>query len=473
MLLFTKGNLNQDMKTIILYHTNDIHSNFDHFASIVTYLKANKREEDLLLDAGDFCDFKSTMVSGTQGRAGKVLLKLAGYDALCIGNNEGFSGVKALEVMADDELPLLSVNLTMLDGTPLKNVKPSILLEKSDIRFLIIGVSPYFDLDGDGKYNVFFNMDNLHVHNPIPLIKAEMKNKQGLYDFVILLSHQGIHTDEYLAKEIEGIDLIIGGHSHTVVDQPYYVHQTVLHIAGEYGNLIGRLELSIDNGTIVGIKGESIPNTFKQDQETLELMKEQTQIAIQNLNQTLYTIDSLDHSMTEESELSNFICDALKKEQYCDFALMHHGIVNHALSGDISKMKLLEVSPSPLNPTLIKVKGERLLEALKLSLNPDHVQANGNGPGFRGHCIGALSFSSNVQIQLEPLHVFIDGMPLDIEKLYDVMTDDYLQRGSGYPSLAYPDDHSIYFSGYIRDLLERNLEDKNLIISAKIFRRIK
>lgn len=472
MLLFMIGNLIVTMKKITLYHTNDIHSHFDHFASIVTFLKENKHDEDLLLDAGDFCDFKNTMISGTQGRAGKALLKLAGYDALCIGNNEGFSGVNALEAMAEDELPLLSVNLTKLDGSSLKNVKPSILITKSDLRFLIIGVSPYFGLDGDGKYNVFFNMDNLHVHNPIPLIKAEMKHREGSYDLVILLSHQGILTDEFIAKEIEGIDLIIGGHSHTVVANPYTINQTILHIAGEYGNLIGKLELLIDNRHIVEVKGKSIPNTFEQDHQTLELINQQTQIATQNLNQTLYTIESLDHSMAEESELVNFICDALKKEQACDFALMNHGIVNHGLKGDISKMKLLEASPSPLNPTLIKVKGECFLEAVKLSLNPDHIHAHGRGPGFRGHCIGALAFSSNVQIFIEPLRVIIDGTPLVMDKVYTVMTNDYLQRGSGYPSLAYPDEHATFFSGYIRDLLERNLKDKDLIILAKHHRKI-
>lgn len=460
------------MKKITLYHTNDVHSHFDHFASIVTYLKENKHDEDLLLDAGDFCDFKNTMISGTQGRAGKTLLRLAGYDALCIGNNEGFSGVNALEAMSEDELPLLSVNLTKLDGSSLKNVKPSILITKSDLRFLIIGVSPYFGLDGDGKYNVFFNMDNLHVHNPIPLIKAEMKHREGSYDFVILLSHQGIHTDEFIAKEIEGIDLIIGGHSHTVVANPYTINQTTLHIAGEYGNLIGKLELLIDNKHIVEVKGKSIQNTFEQDHETLELIKQQTQIATQNLNQTLYTIDSLDHSMAEESELANFICDALKKEHPCDFAIMNHGIVNHSLKGDISKMKLLECAPSPLNPTLIKVTGKNLQEALRLSLDITHIQGHGRGPGFRGHCIGSLAFSANVTIQLDPLQLFIDEIPLDYDKTYTVMSDDYLQRGSGYPSLVYPDEQSTYFSGYIRDLLECNLKDAALLISAKKTRRV-
>jgi len=460
------------MKSITIYHTNDIHSNIERFASIVTYLKAHKHENDLLLDAGDFCDFKSTMINGTQGRAGKALLGQAGYDALCIGNNEGFSGIEAVEAMGEDNVALLSVNLTKLDGTSLKNIQKSVIVEKSGYRFLIVGVSPYYGLESAGKYNVFFNMENLHVHDPIPLIQTEMETKKGLYDFVILLSHQGDHTDTRIANAIDGIDLIVGGHSHTIMNGPRRVGNTYIHQVGEYGNLIGKLELHIENSKIINVIGEAIPNTFEEDEDILGCIKTQTEIAISNLSRKLYAIEMLNHSMSQESELANFICDALRKEHPCDFALINQGIVNHAIGGDISKMKLLETSPSPLNPTLIKVKGENLMEALHLSFQTDHIHQSGRGPGFRGTCIGALAFSSNVKITQNPISITIDGKPLDLNHEYTVMTDDYLQRGSGYPSLAYPDQNSHYFSGYIRDLLERNLNDETLIASAKISRFI-
>lgn len=460
------------MKSITIYHTNDIHSNIERFASIVTYLNANKTENDLLLDAGDFCDFKSTMINGTQGRAGKALLGHAGYDALCIGNNEGFSGIEAVEVMGEDKVPLLSVNLSKLDGTNLRNIQKSVIVEKSGYRFLIIGVSPYYGVESAGKYNVFFNMENLHVQDPIPLIKSEMELMKGKYDFLILLSHQGDHTDRRLAREINGIDVIIGGHSHTVMNKSIKICDTIIHQAGEYGNLIGKLELVIEEDKIIEAVGTSIPNLFTEDPETMALIKKQTEIAITNLSQTLFTIDSLSHSVSEESELANFICDALRKEQPCDFALINNGIVNHALRGEISKMKLLETSPSPLNPTLIKVKGLNVLEALRMSLDADYIHRSGRGPGFRGTHIGALAFSNNVTYQTDPLMIFVDGVELDPQKEYTVMANDYLQRGSGYPSLAYPDGDSTYFSGYIRDLLERNLNDNSLIVSAKQSRRI-
>lgn len=459
------------MHKLHIHHTNDIHSHFDRFSSLCSYLKQVRGENDLVLDAGDFNDFRSVMISGTMGRAGKVLLKEAGYDALCIGNNEGFSGIECLEEMAADDLPLLSVNLTKLDSNPIRNVKKSIILERGGFRFFVIGVSPYFGIEGEGKYNVFFNMDGLHSHNPIPLIREELVRNKGLYDFSILLSHQGISTDERCAREIEGLDIIIGGHSHTLMDEAIMVNQTIIHHAGEYGKQIGKLSLEIEERKIVGFTGEVIENTFEEDAGINELIQEQTKIAHDKLNETLYEIEPLDFHISKENDLINFICDALMKEERCDFSVMHHGIVNHGLSGKISRKTLLEVSPSPLNPTLMKITGQQFIDAIRLSFDEVHVLQNGRGPGFRGTHIGGLGVSANVRITKEPFEIRIDDELIDPKRVYTVMSDDYLQRGSGYPSLMCPDKESKFFPGFIRDLIQRNLGDVELIASARIRRK--
>ena len=459
------------MHKLHLFHTNDIHSHFDRFSSLCSYLKQVRGVSDLVLDAGDFNDFRSVMISGTMGRAGKVLLKEAGYDALCIGNNEGFSGIECLEEMAKDDLPLLSVNLTKLDGSPIRNVKKSVILERGRFRFLVIGVSPYFGIEGEGKYNVFFNMDGLHSHNPIPLIREELVRNEDLYDFSILLSHQGISTDERCAREIEELDIIIGGHSHTLLDEVLMVNQTIIHHAGEYGKVIGKLSLEIDDGKIVGFIGEVIENTFEEDAGIYKLIEEQTKIAHDKLNETLYEIEPLDFHISKENDLINFICDALMKEEKCDFSVMHHGIVNHGLSGKISRRTLLEVSPSPLNPTLMKITGQQFIDAIRLSFDEVHVLQNGRGPGFRGTHIGGLGVSANVRITKEPFEIRIDDELIDPVRVYTVMSDDYLQRGSGYPSLICPDSEAKFFPGFIRDLMQRNLGDVELIASARIRRK--
>ena len=97
------------MKKITIWHTNDVHSQFEDFSLIVSYIREHVNiEKDFLLDAGDFCDQKSVMISGTHGVGGIELLKTAGYDAMAIGNNEFFAGMEYLEEMTNQNFPLLS-----------------------------------------------------------------------------------------------------------------------------------------------------------------------------------------------------------------------------------------------------------------------------------------------------------------------------------------------------------------------------
>ena len=80
-----------------ILHTNDVHSRFENFARITTKIKELKDENTLILDAGDYHDFKDVMLQGTMGKAGPELLLEAGYDAIVIGNNEGFEGLEILD----------------------------------------------------------------------------------------------------------------------------------------------------------------------------------------------------------------------------------------------------------------------------------------------------------------------------------------------------------------------------------------
>lgn len=129
-----------------ILHTNDLHSRFENFASIVTKINELKDENTVVLDAGDFNDLMRIEVHGTNGEAGCRLLNLAGYDAITIGNNEGFSKVDAIENMTSTNLvPFLSCNLYKTGLEPIKGVKKSILLERGGLKILVVGCTPPFN----------------------------------------------------------------------------------------------------------------------------------------------------------------------------------------------------------------------------------------------------------------------------------------------------------------------------------------
>lgn len=137
-------------------------------------------------------------------------------------------------------------------------------------------------------------------------------------------------------------------------------------------------------------------------------------------------------------------------------------LVENNATPDEGILKLLELSPSKLNPTRFPVKGSVLKEAILHSLDAEFVSQSGQGAGVRGKILGTLGFSHNVKIQQNPFAVWVDNKPLEDERIYDCVADDALQRGTGYLELAVPDEQAEFYRGFIRDLLERTLQNRKL-----------
>ncbi len=454
-----------------IFHTNDVHSEFEALASLQTVLVNQRHEDDLLLDAGDFHDFKSILLQGTQGRAGKRILRAMNYDAVAIGNNEGYSSLPNLEAMSEDEVPLLSCNLVRLNGEDLPFIRKSCILHKGNHRFLVIGVSPYYALDGNDSYNVFFALDDLRVLDPVERIKSEINAHQGAYDFVILLSHLGLTFDQQIVEKIPELDIIIGGHSHSRLEKPLIIHDCVIHQAGAYAQSLGRMTFDIQNDQLVLIDSQTIEIKDTPDPVLLDLLEKEQDHAIEVLSEPLLVNHALDFDPIQENGLMNFLCDALVKHYPCDFAMINHGIISHALPNTITTLSLIEACPSPLNPSLLRLKGHQIKTAYQQSLDLDYCMKSGRGPGFRGSFIGALTFSESIRIQED--RILFNNQELEDERIYHVMSSDYLQRGTAYPSLTIPDEETIFLKGYIRDVLLEHLLDESLHASSKIKRKVK
>ena len=181
--------------TLTIYQTNDLHSNFENIARIAAYIKDHRKKEDLFLDCGDLCDLKDITVQGTRGIGAVRILKHVGVDAMAVGNNEIDLENKSLVKCAGEDIKMLSCNITDNDKNPLDGITGSVIFNRCGVRFLVIGISPYYSKSlKPGKYNVFFQMGNLSTNDPITQINDEIKRNKGQYDFCILLSHSGINV---------------------------------------------------------------------------------------------------------------------------------------------------------------------------------------------------------------------------------------------------------------------------------------
>lgn len=420
------------MKLKIL-HTNDVHSNFDNFAKVATLIKQHKDADTIVLEGGDFADFKSIELQGTRGIAAIELLENIGYDALTIGNNEMFNGVDTLEHMASSSsIPFISNNLFKKDKTQINGVNKSVILKKNGLRILITGSSPNMGVFNEGL--------GIYMTDYKEAIIEEINRNAGNYDICILLSHIGTFADEPLAIDIPEIDIIISAHDHQLFNEAKVINNTIMNSAGNYGEHLGILELEINEGKVKLIHSSTISSKdVDRDEQVISILKRNKEKAIEVLSKPLYKLtQALWHDVIEENPLTNLIAEGLKDMLHCDIGIINSGICNAGIYHELTKKKLIEVCPSPLNPTSFEIQGKYIKQALEQSLDAQICLADGRGPGFRGRFVGRLHVSgAKIEHDGKKVHaIYVNERLLEDETWYTVASSDYLQRGSGYEGLA-------------------------------------
>ena len=267
----------QSSDTLTIVHFNDTHSNLSpggprdenlkaHWGGIArmaTFIGMAKLEnpEAIVLHAGDFSigDFFYNAFFGVPELS---MYSAMGLDALTLGNHEFDLTPHTLLTVLDSSglsYPLLSANMVVLDtslGRLNNHIKPYTVKQVGDYKVGIFGLTtPEANLLSQPLPYVF--IDTALAVRAVTII-TELKTTEQC-DFVILLSHLGLHYDKIIAENIPGIDVIVGGHDHFRLDQPVKVSnpfgKEVPIVQAEaqfkYG---GKLDLYIDNDTISGMK---------------------------------------------------------------------------------------------------------------------------------------------------------------------------------------------------------------------------
>ncbi len=259
--------------TLTVLFTHDLHSHFNsekgkggfaRLAAIADRIRSEAPDKTLLLDAGDVAmgTFFHTLFQSHF--AEWQLMQRMGYDATCVGNHDFDFGVNALSRAINNTACAAPVILsTNLRGLPC--TREYIVLEKAGYRigiFSLLGKEALSEsLIDEGALQIedyeagtgpiadpAALVTPLIYSSPIETARAMVKllREKERADLVICLSHSGTHPqrrhseDEKLARKVKGIDLIISGHSHTVLPVPLWIRKrTLLASAGAYGEYLG------------------------------------------------------------------------------------------------------------------------------------------------------------------------------------------------------------------------------------------
>jgi len=361
--LFLSADLFAGEKEITILHTNDLHShilgfppNLDYrpemtggdatkggwarVATVIKLEKENRNHPVLVLDGGDFLMGSLFHMLAREEAMELRLMKDMGYDVLTLGNHEFDLKPRGLarilhSAAARGGMPAIVFSNPVFSKESDRDdtleevftrgmVKPYLVLEKGGMKIGIFGI-----LGKDAAEKSPF-ASPLKFGDPIETSREMVKvlREKEKVDLVICLSHSGVREaksiseDEDLAKKVQGIDVIVGGHSHTRLEKPIVINSTLILQASAYGKCVGVLDLLWENGKVrqknyrlIDINS-SIPGDMvlqkKIDSflETIdhEVLRGANLTSKKVIGQTAFDLTIKE----EESNLGNLIADAIR-----------------------------------------------------------------------------------------------------------------------------------------------------------------
>jgi 5'-nucleotidase/UDP-sugar diphosphatase len=380
------------------------------------------------------------------GIAELEIMKGLGYDAMALGNHEFDLYPSTLKYVLDQAgfpgggFPILCANLDV-SGDPEVGyfVRPYIIKEYGDLKVGIFGLLTELT-------NQFANPSPVVVLPPLSVAQDwvdSLRIGHGC-DLVVLLSHMGIDYDQMAAYYVSGIDVIVGGHTHTVLDSPIQIGNTLLLQAGEFGRYLGKLSLVMNGSTVQGWEYDLLSvDASVPEEPTVAAMVNglaagveadprfgpvYTQVIAQASTELK---KPLGEGFIRDNAMGNMISDAFRDLTGTDIAIQPQGFISQTIySGEVKGADVFQAVPygfdeaSGLGLKIVtfETEGMSLIYGLEFSVynlpyvedfflhgsNLSYAYNSSNPPGSR------VDYSS----------IKVNGQPLDPFATYSVAVPD-------------------------------------------------
>lgn len=429
--------------SITILHTNDIHARvkegsndgmgLSKLAGKIKEIKtANKNI--LLLDAGDILHGQP-IVTISRGESMVKIMNAMGYDAMTPGNHDfNYGQERLLELSKIMKFPLLSANVIKKDGTRL--LEPYIIKEIDGIKIGIFGLStPETAYKTNPK-----NIEGLTFEDPVNTAKTMVAELKGKCDIIVVLSHLGISKDstitsDKVAREVDGIDLIVDGHSHDMLAEGLKVNNTLIVQAQEYGKNLGIVNITCKDKKISEIKAslytkeDTAAAVEDADIKAIidEVDKENEKITSVVVGSTGVKLDGERGKVrTGETNLGNLITDAMIDATGADAAITNGGGIRSSIdAGEITKGEIITVLPFGNYVVLKETRGADILAALEHGIS-SYPAEKGAFPHVGGI---NFSFDPSKSAGNRVTEVKIGGQPLEADRIYKLATNDFMAAG--------------------------------------------
>lgn len=432
-----------------IIHTNDHHGHLLPFRAnsengwggvarrrvAIQRVRADTNYYWLVLDAGDV--FQGTPISNMlTGFLDLECMNQMGYDAMCLGNHEFDFGYDLLRGrMSDVNFPMLSANVIDRErGRPV--AEPYRIIRRGDYRIGVIGLTTETLLSE--THPTIAQSVMAHAAMPVARSLARYLRSIGC-DVIIALAHQGYPRDLAMAEAVPELDAIIGGHSHTFLDEPALVGDVVVTQAGKWGEQLGVLRLTFTRPTgdpgarfaLTGIGNEYQPMlpALGEDDGMRAFIGDYQQRFSAEMDvvvcTALHDLPDADIRLAE-SALANLVCDAMCTVTDSDVTLFNAGNFRAPLhAGPVTFGDLYGVLPYDNFMMRVPVTGAKLREVLAFA---GTQYGDGGFPQVSGMRL------RYVDMELVEVLIGESQVPLTDDMELTMLTNDFLAvGGDGFP----------------------------------------
>lgn len=481
---------------LMVMHMNDHHGYLEPFPYVSTVVNElrSKHKNNLLLHAGDA--FSGDLYfNAFHGAADVAMMNQLGFDAMTFGNHEFDLGStkeghqKLTEFIKSAKFPFVSANVDFSKDELFNDLQTRSAVENYKDGHIYNGI--VIDVNGQ-KVGVFgltteetptiSSTGDVKFENYIDRAKASVKafEDQGI-NKIIALTHIGFDdslvwdNDQELAKQVEGIDIIVGGHTHSSIGEPVLVNEgkgvTIIVQANEYAKALGTLDVKFNSrGEIYSHAGKLI-TTDPTSKDFPIVANSETEIALEPFTKKVNEIKESSIGVTakalldgkrdsdntgvssvrhNETNLGNLMTDAMlwKAKSINDktsIAIQNGGGIRTSIEdGDITTGDVLKVMPFGNALAIVELSGADLMKSLEHSVSADAIEG-GKGLKEAGaflHVSGMKFTYDSTKAKGERVQSaqVLEGdkyVDLDTTKTYFIATNTFTAKGGdGYVQLG-------------------------------------
>ena len=340
---------------------------FAAIAAIVTAVR-NSRGTVLLTHGGD--TFSDDLLGNlTKGEAVVRLMNAVGYDFMALGNHDFDYGVeRTRELQRIASFPMRGANvIDAATGEPFLG-EPFRIVEQQGLRIGLLAL---------GYHNTPLtsspeNTRSLRFLSGVDAGLRYVPELRRSADLIVVVSHQGVKIDELLAREVEGIDLILGGHSHDLIAPPRKVGNTWIAQARSDGTVLYELTLEVTGKTLTSVRAEPrIPwtDTISPDPDIARLVAELRAPHRHLLEEVVATASEwIGRQYKSESPFDVLVGEILREHTGAETAFLPGVGYGVDLSpGPVTREALYSLLPHPARVAVVEITGKQILEILEQS----------------------------------------------------------------------------------------------------------